>query len=123
MLTSSGPCSGEGAPLTAELRDAMGEARHLAARGVGMHDALLRRAHDHRLCFLQSSECLGAVAARDRFLDLAHETAHLRASPLVDFGASGDLAGGLAGGTGISHACARCAGADAARGLSSGSMS
>jgi len=82
----------------------MAEAGNFAARGVGMDDAFLRRAHDHRLGFLQCGQRLAAVAGCDRFLDAAHQVAQLGAPPFVDLGAAGDLARSFAGGTGVGHA-------------------
>jgi len=81
----------------------MRQPRHLAARIILVHDAALRCTHDHRLSRLQRCCCRGAVATRDCFLDLAHGGTQDRATPLVDFGALGDLARGFAGGFGISH--------------------
>src|SRR5262249_6827613 len=98
------------AKLFAELGDSDGQSRHFAARRIAMPAALLCRAHDDRLSLLERRERLGSVAGCDRFLDLAHELAHLRPPRLVDLGASGDFAGRLAGGRGIGHACARLAG-------------
>src|SRR5882757_9846346 len=85
-------------PLLAELGDAMRQARDLAARSVLMHDAALRCTHDHRLGGLQRGACRSAVAADDRFFDLANGLAQQRAARLVDLGPARDLARGFAGG-------------------------
>jgi len=89
--------------LGRELGDPMRQTGDLAACGIGMHDAFLRRPHDDRLCFFERRERRAAVAARDRFLDLAHAPAQLRPASLVDLGSPRDLAGGLAGRSGIGH--------------------
>src|SRR5437660_2085347 len=93
--------------LGSELGDLVSQARYLAACRIGMHDALLRRAHDHRLCFLQRRKRRAAIASRDCFLDLAHEAAHLRVARLVDFRAPGDLTDCLTGRRSIGHGYAR----------------
>ena len=102
------PCETAGAVsqcrrLLAELGDAVGEARNLAAGIVLMDDATLRSAHDHRLGRLQGCRSRRTVAASDRFLDFAHRAAQRRAPCLVDFGPTRDLARGFAGGLGIGH--------------------
>src|SRR5436309_6497398 len=58
-------------PSLAELCHAVSEPRDLAAGGVLVHDAFLRRAHDDRLGFLQCGGGPIAVSGRDRVLDLA----------------------------------------------------
>jgi hypothetical protein len=83
--------------LLAELGDAVREPGHFAAGAVFMHDVSLRRTHDHRLRVLHRGHRRVAVAAGDRFLDLAHGIAQQGAARLVDFGAARDLARGFAG--------------------------
>src|SRR5262249_51040496 len=58
---------------------------------------------DDWLRFLERRERRAAVAARDRFLDLAYAAAQLGAACLVDLGPPHDLASGLAGRSGIGH--------------------
>jgi hypothetical protein len=81
----------------------MREARDLAAGIVLMHDAALRRTHDGRFRFLERRQGRRAVAAGDRFLDLADRIAQQRAARFVDDGPTRDLARGFAGGLGIGH--------------------
>src|SRR5262249_290280 len=89
--------------LGRELGHPMRPTGALAARRIGMHDAFLRRPHDDWLRFLERRERRAAVAARDRFLDLAYAAAQLGAACLVDLGPPHDLASGLAGRSGIGH--------------------
>src|SRR5215470_17258349 len=93
--------------LGSELGDLVSQTGHLAACSIGMHDAFLRRAHDHWLCFFQRRKRRAAIASRDRFLDLAHDAAHLRLARPVDLRASRDLTDCLAGRRGIGHGYAR----------------
>jgi len=55
-----------------DLGDLVRETRHLAAGVVLVNHTALRRAHDHRLGRLQRGCRCSAVAARYRFLHLAH---------------------------------------------------
>ena len=55
-----------------------------------MQHAFLRRAHDHRLGFLERRRRLVAIAGGNRLLDLAQGRAQARAARLVDFGAPRD---------------------------------
>lgn len=82
--------------LFAELGDLVRQPRHFAARGIPMHLALVRRAHQRWLRKLHRVHCLVAVTGGDRFLDLAERAAHARAARLVDLGAARDFAGGFA---------------------------
>jgi hypothetical protein len=91
------------ARLLGELGDAMGEARHFAARRVLMNDASLRCTHDYRFRFLERGRCHVAVAGGNRFLNFADRVAQQRAARLVDFGLARDLTRGFTGGTGIGH--------------------
>src|SRR5580692_5173024 len=74
----------DAALLLAELRHPLGEPRYFAARGILVNDALLGGAHDDRLGLAESGQRDGAIAGRDRILDLADEVAHARAARLVD---------------------------------------
>src|SRR6516162_4293150 len=74
-----------------------------ATRSIAMKDALLGRAHDDRLRYLQRCQRFIAIASCDCFLDLAHEGPQVRAPRLVDLGAARDLAGSFTGRTGIGH--------------------
>lgn len=49
--------------------DALREARNLTTRGLLVHHALLRGAHEQGLRSLQGGFCLGAIARCDRFFD------------------------------------------------------
>src|SRR5262249_60355656 len=64
------------AGLRAELGDAMGKARYFAAGGGWMNDALLRRAHDHRLGFAQGGKGLPAIACWHGFRHPPNAAAH-----------------------------------------------
>jgi len=86
-----------------ELGDPMREARHFAAGIVLMDDAALRGTHDGWLRVLKRRQGRVAVAAGDRFLDLADRTAQQRAARFVDDRPARDLARGFAGGLGIGH--------------------
>jgi hypothetical protein len=63
-----------------ELGDPKGKARHFVASIVLMRDAALRRTHDGRFRFLERRQCRRAVAAGDRFLDLADRIAQQQAA-------------------------------------------
>src|SRR5580692_8925925 len=77
--------------LFAELGNAVGEPRDFPAGGIAMDDALARGTHECRLGFSHGGGCRGAVAGRNRLLDLPHGTAHAGAPRLIDHGAAGDL--------------------------------
>src|SRR5580704_12462994 len=89
--------------LFAEFGDAVREPRDFPACCIAMHDTGARGTHECRLGFSHGGGGGGAVAGRDRLLDLAHGAAHAGAPRLVDHGAAGDLTGGLLGGFCISH--------------------
>jgi len=82
----------------------MTETGYLSARSIAVHDTLLGGAHDDRLSFLQRRLRLVAVPGGNRLLDPAHQITQLRAAAFVDLSTASDLAGSLAGGTGIGHA-------------------
>ena len=84
-----------GALLFAERGDPMGEARHLSAGGVAVHDVLLRCTNDNRLGFGHGRECARSIAGGDCFLDLAYSAAQTRAARPVDHCAALNLASGL----------------------------
>ena len=81
----------------------MGKARNFSAGIILMHDAALRRTHDRRLGFLERRQGRRAVAAGDRFLDLADRIAQQRAARFIDDRPARDFARGFAGGLGIGH--------------------
>jgi hypothetical protein len=89
--------------LLAELRNRARQARHLPARVVLVNDVALRRTHQLGLGAGHRLQRRVAVAALDRFLDVADGAAHLGAARLVDHGAAGDLAGRLLGGSRVGH--------------------
>ena len=81
----------------------MGEARDFAARRIAMDDAMARRADEGGLGFGHGGERAGAIARRDRLLDLTDGTAYARAPRFVYDSTARDLASGLLGGLCISH--------------------
>src|SRR6202035_5215753 len=89
--------------LFAELGDAVGEPRDFPAGGVAMHDTGARGTDEGGLGFGHGGHGRGAVASRDRLLDFAHRAAHAGTPRLIDYGAAGNLTGGLLGGLCISH--------------------
>ena len=89
--------------LLGELRDRARQARHLPARIVLVNDVALRRTHQLGLGAGHGLQRRGAVAALDRFLDIADGAAHLGAARLVDHGAAGDLARRFLGGSRVGH--------------------
>lgn len=90
-------------PLSAQFGDPVGESRNFALSGAAMHDAPLRRANDRGLGFRHRRQRAGAIAGRDRLLDLAHRRAQARTPRLVDHGTTCDLTSGLLGGFRIGH--------------------
>src|SRR5215472_412131 len=86
-----------GALLLAERGEAMAEARDFAAGGILVNDAVLRGPHDDGLGLAQRRRRLGAIAARERILDLADIVAQPRAPRFVDRGPARNLARCLLG--------------------------
>ena len=60
-----------------------------------MHEALLRRAREHRLGFLQRRGCGSLVARGDRLFHFARVAARTAAARFIGFGAADGLAGSL----------------------------
>jgi len=86
----------------------MREPRDFSAGVVLVHDASLRGPHDDWLRFLEGRQGRLAIAALNRFLDLAHRISQHRASCLIDFGSARDHSGGFTGGLGIGHQSLIC---------------
>jgi hypothetical protein len=83
--------------LFPELRNAMRQPGDFAAGGIAMNDALLPSPDHGRFGFDHGGQGGGAIAARNRLLDLAQCGADPRPSRLIDGGAARDLASGLLG--------------------------
>src|SRR6266852_3287658 len=89
--------------ILGKLRDLVRQPRYFPARIVLVNDLALRGLHQFGLSVRHRLQCRVAVATLDRFLDVAHRAAHLRAARLVDQGAAGNLARRLLGGSRIGH--------------------
>jgi len=89
--------------LFAEFGDTMREPRDFSAGIVLVHDTSLCCPHDDGFCRLKGRQGGFAIAALDRFLDLAYRISQHRAPSLIDFGSARDHARGFAGGLGIGH--------------------
>jgi len=81
----------------------MRKTRHFAARIVLVNDVALRSSHQFGLRVRHRFQRSVAIAALDRFLDVAHRATHLRSARLVDQGAASNLARRLLGGSRVGH--------------------
>jgi len=83
--------------------DALGETGDFARCRLAVDDALLARARDDRLGFLEGRGRSLFVARGDRLFDLAHRASEAGAPGLVDTGAANGLASGFLRRFGIGH--------------------